>query len=381
MNDGTTNANTRRPSAPWTRYSSLLVCASLLFLLFPHSTVQADGPELRCRSGRALAEAKAQLLYAPTLRLMFSHQPHQGDNSPDESLGEAGYQVRPLVSFSPLDLVRASRILRAADAACAADRAAQPVAVLLMQGVHYGRASALHHQIEYIEQQAGRIDDLLEASRQRRERQIDTVLEEDELVLRALRLQRLLAAARQDVALLEAQDFDQQASPTNWDSIRRYEDEIHELDRVQSTLRRLSAWDVNLQVGPVPGDPWDWYGLVSFNVDLGGVGQVRAERRYLEARGEEIRGDETELRGRLSELHTALEASAAEVVNELELVDRQLEVIERERGRLHERAGDSWQHVDAALEFDVILLEAERAYIQRLYELRDTSSLQSGTSP
>lgn len=361
------------------RYERVLLYASIVFLLIPHSNVFADGAELRCRSIIGLAEAKAQLLYGPSVRLLFSHQPYGGDDSPEQTLGNAGYGIRALVSFSPLDLVRAGRILNAAEAECAAVRAAEPVADLVLQGVQYGRASALRAQIAFIELQTNRVDELLEASRQRRERQINTVLEEDELLLRALRLRRVLAAARQELAVLDAQDFNQEVSPTNWDSVEGYEQQILELERVDSTLRRLSAWDVSLQLGPVPGDEWDWYGQVALTVDLGGVGQVRAEQRYLAARADDIRGHDEDLRMQLTELRETLEVSAAEFVHELELVDEQLTVIARERTQIQERSGSGWQHLDAALEFDAMLFEAERAYLQRLYELRDITSPENGT--
>ena len=380
---GTTSADRQGPrgvNAWLTWCSRVLLYASIILLLLPHSTVHADdAAELRCRSILGLAEAKAQLLYAPSLRFMFSHQPGVGDNSPDQSMGDAGYGMRALLRFSPLDLVRAGRTIRAAEAACAAERSAGPVADLVLQGVQYGRASALLAQITYVEQQSARVDELLEASRQRRERQINTVIEEDELIMRALRLQRLLATARQDLALLDAQDFTHEVEPTNWDSVDRYEEQVLEMEHVESTLRRLNAWDVSLQAGPVPGDPWDWYGMVSFDIDLGGVAQVPAERRYLAARADEIRGHDEDLRVQFTELEEALRVSAAEFISELELLDQQLAVIARERAQLQERSGTGWQHLDAALEFDAILFEAERAYLHRLFELRNLPSPENGT--
>lgn len=360
---------------------ALAICA--VFLILPGSAAYADDAvDLHCRSLRAAAEAKAQLLYAPTVQLRFTHQPNTGDLSEEQDLSNSGYRFRPTVSFATLDLVRASRLLESADAACAAARAAEPVADLLEQGVRYGQISALRAQIAFIEAQNERVDELLDGSRQRLERQIDTILEVDELVLRVLTLRRRLATARQELALLDVQDLDYELTPTSWDSIARYEEELIEYERVESSLRRLSAWQVNLQAGPVPGDEWDWYGSVLVSVDLGGIGQVSAERRYLATRADEIRGHDADLRVRLSQLHDALGAGIAELVAEISLIDEQLALIGRERTQMEERGGSGWQHRDAALELDAFLLEAERVYLRRLYELRNLTSFpRNGVEP
>jgi len=375
-------------STPWDRCAKSIVRLGLVCLvaavlvIVPSSTVLADDPiDLHCRSLRDAAEAKAQLLYAPTIHLRFSHQPTGGDDSAE---GEAitGYQFRPTVAFATLDLVRASRLIDAAEAACAAARAAEPVADLLEQGVRYGQVTALRAQIAYIEEQSARVDEVLEASRQRLERQIDTILEVDELILRVLTLRRTLAGARQELALLEAQNMGYELNEESWDSIEQYEEHLIEYERVESSLRRLSAWQVNLQAGPVPGNEWDWYGSVLVSYDLGGIGQVSAERRYLDTRAEEIRGHDADLRVRLNQLQEALSAGVGDLVGELNLIDEQLELIGRERAQLEERGGSGWQHRDAALELDAFLLEAERVYLRRLYELRDLTSFpRNGVEP
>lgn len=382
-----------------TQSRTLVVVGFVLCLALPQSSAVAspttDGAiasattdddatiDARCRRLRAAADSTADLLDGPSIGLQLLHVPRAGGAAadPDPTLRDDGYTARAVVSFAPLDLLRARKVRRAADASCDAARAAVPVTRVLAQGASYGRAAALRAQLEVYDQHADRVDELLADARDRRDRQVDTVLELDELVLRTLRLRRERAAAGRDLAALEAQGDDQELTAATWAALADHDRAVLDAEREQSSLRRLSGWQVDVQLGAVPGAHPDWYGLVSLSIDLGTIGQRRAERRYLAARRDEVAGADTELRGRLDAFRRTLAAGVPELEDELALVDEQLALITAERTQLAARAADRWTHQDAALELDAIALEAQHAYLAHLLASHRTASPPPGTEP
>jgi len=364
-------------------YRSGVVPCVLVCLALPGARVaraETDA-EVRCRRIRAEADSTADLLFAPSVSVQGFHVPATGEVDPATLVGD-GYHARALLTVSPVDLLRGRRVLGAARAECGAARAAELLERVLAQGVQYGRAAALRAEIARLDGSAARVDELVADAGARRERQIITLVEQNELTMRALKLRRQRAEARDDLALLEAQGHDEELPASAWDQLVHHEARTMEMERERSGFRKLAGWQLDLQVGAGPGDPVDWYGMVALSVDLGVIGQARAERRYLRARADELAGDDAALRDRLDRFGRAMEASATELAEELSLVTAQLALIAEERTQLGRRSVDAWRQLDAVLELDAIELDARRAYLEQLIGTRrKAAAVRPGHAP
>lgn len=364
----------------WKSYCSIVVTAALA--IAPSIARAETDADVRCRRIRAEADSTAHLLFAPEIVAQVFRLPETGDTDPQTLLGDRGVGARALVAFSAIDVLRARKVRGAARAECGALRAAEPVERVLAAGVQYGRAGALRAEIAHLERRAPRIDEILDDARQRRARQLITLLELDDLTTRALELRRRLAEARHDLAILEAEGH---VEPLPRDAVERLaaaERQTMAMERERSSLRRLAGWDVELQLGAVPGERVEGYGMIAITFDLGALGQARAERRYLAARRDELAGDDAALRTRLARFGDAMASSAADLVDELALVDEQLALLEDERTQLARREADARRHLDAAIELDVIELEARRAYLETLIGTRrEAAAVRTGHHP
>jgi hypothetical protein len=359
----------------------IVACAIVCSLLPGARDARAEtDADVRCRRLRAEADSTADLLYAPSLSVQAFHVPTTGAPDPDTFVGD-GYRARAMLTFAPLDLLRARRVVGAADADCDATRDAEVLERVLAQGVQYGRAAALRAQIARLDASLDRVDELLADAAARRERQIITLVEQNELTMRALRLRRQRAEAREELALLDAQGHDEELPPAAWDQLARHERRTMDAERDRSALRRLAGWQVDLQVGAGPDDPVDWYAMVGLSIDLGVIGQARAERRYLRARADELAGDDAALRARLERFRDTMATSADDLGEELALVREQLALIADERTQLARRSVDASRQLDAVLELDEIELEARRAYLQQLIDTRQKAGSAGAQHP
>jgi hypothetical protein len=393
-------AKRRRTVTPPARTSiagALLLAAAIAGAPSAH----ADGGAATCRKLRAEARSQASLLYAPRLVAGVVHLPPGGALDPAEGALGDGNQARGSVALSPTDMWRGHLVMRGADAECRRVAAAERLEPVLRQGVQYGRAAALRAQIAYLTGALPRVGELVAEAEARLARQIVTAAEVDQLRDRHHDLRRSLLEARHELSLLEEQGLDgdgahvalsRTVSPVSDDGRRSetteppedrsvtgttiaadladYERATLAAERERSSLRRVSPWQVDLRVGLVPDEETHWFGVVEVSYSLGDLWQRGAERAYLDARTDELRQADAELRVRTERFTGAMERSAAGLGEELALIDEELALLASERERLGPLDGDRAQQRRIVAEMDSILLGARRSYLAQLLAAR-----------
>lgn len=355
----------------------VLIAVSFVVLVSIPIAVHADDRSPTCRRLAAEARSTAALLYAPDLEVQGLRLPAGGElDEPAGPLGQ-GVQARAALSVSPIDVVRGRHVIAAAAADCERTTAAERIGEMLRHGAAYGRAAALRGQVAFLDDRLGGADTVVAEAERRLDRHLTTAADLEGLRLRRLRLHRKRSAARQELAVLEAERTDAAVAPAA--ELARYERAVMALERRQSSLRRLAAWDVALRAGAAAGEHGgEWFGVISFSFDLGQPWQAAAESRYLAARGDELRTADRELRGQLARFHAGLRASAAELDGELRLVDAELAGIARRVEALHRVESASAHDQIAAAELERLDLEADQVFLRRLLAEREAATREVG---
>ncbi len=351
-------------------------CAATLILLlgslFSLPLLAQEAPNsARCRTIRAEASSEAWLLNAPKLRALALRIPEGGEgDGADTTVGDA-FQGRIDISYSPIDAVRATYVMDTADAACSREHAQRQLMLVLEQGVLYGRLSALSAEVSSLESGLVRIGQIVDEATRRHERGIITVIELDELRLQQFRIQRRVIDIHDEIATLSARGFDRGPDTQVRIALQNYERASEVISRKQSALRRLGAWGVGVRAGLVPSPRnVDWYGTLEFSYNIGELWQRDTERRYLEARRQELISDEMEMRSRVFRFRQAMQSSVKTLGEALELAQAELTVIEEERRRLQSASTDNAAMRIALLEIRSMELSARCTFLQQLVATR-----------
>lgn len=339
---------------------------ALLVVSVVAGTAAAEPVPDACRVLRAEADSRSSLLYAPRVEVHGLHSPQLSDPTGTALLPSGGYQLRAGLAFSPLDVVRGRTVTSTAEAECERLLAREALEKVLQQGASFGRPAALKVQVTALEGGLARADEIVSLADQRLERGVATVLDVEELRLRRLSIDLRLAELRNELGLL-GEVVDESDAVRPW--LERYEVASVAAHEDHALLRRLDAWQVNLQAGASPYPRTDWFGVVSLGWNVGALAQGSAEVTALAARKDELRAGDTELRARVVRFTDAMAESARLLRTELALIDRQVATY---RGRLETDrvVSERLRQSLALLEMDLIELVARRAFVERLLDAR-----------
>jgi hypothetical protein len=351
-----------------------LVMASMALQVAWPAGAAAQGEERApyCQRVQAEARSKASLLFAPRLEAQALRVPGVdllGGQVPIPKQEE--FQARVLLAYSPIDLFRGRTVLEVAAAECERNVAQEHLQRTLRQGSAVGRASALRQQASYLSARLPRVDELVLEAERRLERHVSTLLEVDELRLRRLRLHRNLSEARQELTQLEELGMDDSSALSLRGEVERYERATLEMERSRSTLRRMDAWQVDLRAGVVPAPDFDWLAIVSLSYNFGSIPQAGAERTYMEARRDELRSTDGELRIQIERLQRWAQTSVTQLREELALVERQLELRRQQEAAVERQDSERYMHLRALAELEQIELEAHRVFLEQLLAARE----------
>ncbi len=349
--------------------------AGLLFsvLLLPALASAAQAQSARCRRTHAQAESRAYLLMSPSVMVQGLHVPSLagGGTSGTGSMGlqSVPWQIRGGVSWSVLDVVRGAWLLESADTECRRQEARESLENTLAQGASYGRLPALRAEVEYLESQRPFVRELLVRAEQRRAEQLATEQQLATLRLRASTIERHIAERRAEIERLDQDEVGSRERPLR-DDLVEYESASVSLEHEQSNMRRLDPWRVSLRLGVVPVQPVDWFGVLELSYNLGGIAQWSAEESAVDARVDELREADYEMRRRVEHFERTARSSVHEQTEALALLAAQIELVEHQRElltRLTEQTGEML-HMLAMVEMNRIELEAERRFRERLLE-------------
>jgi hypothetical protein len=355
------------------RWSRVFLCGCISFtgLFYSRLSEAEESPEsvsTRCRALRAEARSTAAVLTLPHVDLQAVRLPQNSDLTGENLTPGTGFQARIGAGLSAIDILRGQSVVATADAECDQWLAREALEEVLLQGTTFGQLEALRAQITAMDAGLPRIRQLVEESRQRFAREIVTIIEVDEIIIRELRYEGRLAELRHELVLLESQLPSHDGKPLE-QTLQRYENASLAVEREHSRLRQLSAWKLDFQVGAIPYPQKDWFGLVTLGYHLGGFRQRSEEREAESARREELRTGSSELRSKVQRFVTAMRESVARLNEERLIIERQLAVY-RERLAGPRPDSEKLRQVLAAMEIDQFELQAQQTYVDRLLEVR-----------
>lgn len=275
------------------------------------------------------------------------------------------WQLRGVLSWSPLDLARGVMLIDQTGTECTALGAATRVRRALEQGDSLGELQARRAEEAVLVQALPRLQEMLAASRMRASEGLGTSEQLTALESEIVRIERRRAQLLAEIQRL-SEDGQGDASADVESDLALYESSTMALESQRSTYRRMSPWIVQVRGGVVPTGEVDWFGQLQVGYNLGGIAQQFSEDAVLAARRAELAEDADELRQHVETLARRLEASLPALRAELEHTDRLIALAEHQQELLAQLETSDVAHLRAMGELQLITLRAERAHWNEL---------------
>jgi hypothetical protein len=330
------------------------------FVLCSRNGMAQDAPY--CEKVRARASGDAALLMSPRLFVQGIKFPSNGQLDVGVTAG-AGYQMRTGLSFSPLDFYRGLGVLRVADADCEQHGAASAIQLLVTKGSLRARLNGLRAQTAYLTAHREQWRDLSDKAATRLSERVITLAEFDSLRQYVDALEHKLVQAEGEANQLASTSSRLPQQPPGT-LARQYSDRAMGFEEAQSDLRKLDAWQVQLTGGVIPIAPVDWYGVAEVSFNFGGFVRSHQERRYLQARSEEMRDASYEPESQLRDFRAQTTAAIDEARRDLAIVERDVAVLSSTRRILEKSEAASIAQTLDILTVQQITAEADGAYLQ-----------------
>ena len=316
-----------------------------------------------------MAESQAYVLASPTVWAEGVHVPRLGDETGMGLVQGGDWQLRAVLSWSPLDLARGVMLIDQTGTECVALGAATRVRRTLELGASFGELEARRAEEAVLAEALPHLQELLAASRVRASEGLGTSEQVTTLESEIVRIERRRAQLVAEIQRLA--DGQREADPANVESdLALYESSTMSLENQRSSYRRMSPWIVQMRGGVVPTGQVDWFGQVQVGYNLGGIAQQFAEDAVLAARRAELAEDADELRQHVETLERQLQASLPALRAELEHTERLIALTEHQQALLAQLQTSDVAHLHAMGELQLITLRAERAHWNELLRQR-----------
>ncbi|MFO0686650.1 MAG: hypothetical protein U0234_31605 [Sandaracinus sp.] len=355
------------------RLPAALVGGAMALITGSAHAQDAESPG--CRRTHALAQSQAYILVSPRITAEAGHVPAGGTTGLG---GASGYQVRGGLSWSPIDFVHGLMALDAAGTECDELAALARARRTLELGSELGELPARRAERDALVAAREQWEEIVRRTQTRVTEGLATEQHLTDVRAEVERLERRVDQVEVEVARLVAAGHDELDASTLASDLETYERRALDLERQQSSMRRLAPWNVTLLGSVVPVDQgmgaWnvDWFGWVSVSYSLGGIAQQLAEDDAVEARAAQLGADSNELRRAFDRFARLLDESIAGLQAELEHVDRQIEIQRHQRDLMEQLETSEVENLRAMIDLQVIGLTAERAHLARLLEVRSS---------
>jgi hypothetical protein len=271
----------------------------------------------------------------------------------------SGFQPRASLSLAPLDFYKGLGKMNVGAADCRRHEALVAIENLLGQGDDRARFSAIAAQVEFLRTRRDEWRALSDKALTRLAERVITLIEFDYMRQRIEIVERKLIQAEGEVGRLEARRLPApkgSATVLTRDYVRGEEAFM----RAQAHLRALEPWRVHVLGGVVPLAPVDWYGLVELSFNVGGLA---LSNRDVDARVQELQKAPYEVGARVDRYRAQIAADVTEAKAELELVQRNLDVVTSTRQTLDKSNAANIAHSRDTLFVDQISLESDRIFL------------------
>jgi hypothetical protein len=344
----------------WKRALTLLI----LMCCFTPQTRADDAPAY-CRRIDALADSEGALLWAPKLSLQGLRYPSGFDNGPTTT---QGYQFRVGLSYSLIDVYRAIRMRDANEADCAAHQLQLELETSAEAVADMPLRDAYRAQAQFLSGHRSEVEAVLDRARSRLKEHVITTTEFNDLLDSADQLERKTIQAEGNAARIDAKRHP--AAPVHsTESMTRNLLRLRaEHEESLSALRSLDDWTLRLHGGviPVAERGVEWFGWVELSYSLGGLFRSGPERRFRQARREELRDDPNQIPAKLQRIRADIAAQAEQAETELRVVTRRLGYLRTAQTDLDTADAAVAAHLRDALALDALSAGSEKAFLETL---------------
>ncbi len=330
---------------------SILVLSAFASPLAAHA--QSTDRDAACEAIEARAASERALLVAPRVHVGTLRVP--GGGTAGEAREREGWQLRGSVSWSPWDVLRASRVRSVAEARCAELREGHDVRDRLSRATAVFEVLELSAAAASLDEGLAGIEEHLSLARRRRERELITeanLLDMEAAVLAYRRVmsenRERLASARERAAGLTLEELGSLS-----ETLAAYEASRVRVDEASSRLRRLSATRIELRGGVIPTDTPDYFVGIVLTHSLGAAAQRRREDEALEAASRARRESPAEVIASLERVMRILRARAAARREQHDLLTTERELIHRRISLLEATEGTSSYRFAQAFRLDL----------------------------
>src|SRR5262249_44650187 len=199
------------------------------------------------------------------------------------------------------------------------------------------RLSALREQAAYLDAHRAEWGALSARAAKRFEARVITSVELHELRWMIESLERRLVQVHGEVQRLDA-IAEPRRPPVSLASLSaRYRESAEAFDEAAVRLRGLDAWTFKVSGGviPLPGQPFDWFGIAEVGYNLGGISERNNLAVAAGAHIDDLMTSRREMPARLAKLRRELTARIAGVREELKTVGAQLTMTPATAPALH----------------------------------------------
>jgi hypothetical protein len=324
-----------------------------------------------CERVREAANSTASVLLGPRVVVAAIKFPLGGDlqgtGAPTGSL----YQMRAYGSWSVTNAYQGLLSLQLGDADCKRQRLAHDVEGAIRLASNQGRKSALLAEVAFLMESEPTISNIADGAEGRRRAGVSTVVELAEIrsLVAALRTTRLEAQAA--VGELDATPLPEPVGPIGPDA-QEYSRVAMDYERIDSRIRQVAPWGMNVSGGVASSSvaAVDWFGTVEVSYNLGGLGQVPAERALLSARRRELETSSTELEYAARAVDASLKKSVSLLKSQIELLADAEKGIEADLAAVTGAPVPDQMHAAAALKLRWLALRAQLVYLRALSDRR-----------
>ncbi len=323
--------------------------------------------EAYCGWVRAQAASRASLLVSPDLFGIAGPTASGFEETGDEfqTYNDVDLRVTAGVQYRLSSLHKGVLARQVGEAECDRYEAQQQLKRLLELGDDIGRAEAIEAQLVVLEQAIPRGEALVDLLEQGLELNFSTVEELYGARLQVDGLRKQVRALRQEADRLRRMP-DAGDSPLD-DRLRAWSDADDELVRLDGRIRQASSWNVDLRGGydQLIGEPREIpaFAQIRVSYNLGGFGQIAAERRAREARAAWRGVGSESLQYRVETLRSELLVLREAEVERLAEVAPLMDDVQARLASLESVDTDLSRKVREELWLDFVRLDSERAFI------------------
>ena len=298
------------------------------------SVAMADDTQDYCNKVRARAAADSSLLYAPIIQVQAIKFPSVNPIEPTAArtsnmATDNGYQVRGLISWSPLDFYKGFQVQGLADADCKQHEAMINAMNLIGQAADLGKLPAYQKEVAYLNSKKMEWQNIVSVTEVRLKNNIIVLSDAMAVRQEALALDRKLAQMQGNVGQLSAKDQPEVSKNLN-DLAHQVETASVVYENQVKHNRSLDSWTVGISGGIVPPQDsfgTEWFGVISVGFNFGAFTHNAYDSKYVTARTHELQTARYEVRDQLNKFKEQVAAAIA-------ATQAEIEVIESEQNRL-----------------------------------------------